>query len=126
MFTIAVDFDNTLIERDENGSLQPLSGAADAMRRLRAKGCRIVIYSCRTGLAAARRSLAAEVSLIENTLAEHNIVFDDIFIGEKMVADFYIDDRSIPFRGDWRETIIESENCIDKLAELVNSDDTTI
>ncbi len=126
MFTIAVDFDNTLIERDENGFFLPAPGAAEAMQRLREKGCRIVIYTCRTGIAAKNRSLTEEITFIESMLTEHNIVFDDIFLGEKMIADFYIDDRAIPYRGDWQEAITEAEKSIDQLALLVDSEDVAI
>lgn len=123
MFTIAVDFDNTLIERDDNGLFSAVPGAAEAMQRLKGKGCRIVIYTCRTGIAANNRSLNAEISFIETMLSEHNIAFDEIFLGEKLIADFYIDDRAIPFRGDWQKTVNESEKCIDVLSQHVTSED---
>lgn len=126
MFTIAVDFDNTLIERDENGVFFPIPGAAEAMQRLRKKGCRIVIYTCRTGIAAKNRSLMEEISFIENKLTEHNIVFDDIFLGEKMVADFYIDDRAIPYRGSWQETLNDTERNIDLLEHADDPEDVAI
>lgn len=123
MFTFAVDFDNTLITSKGNGEYEPIEGAAEAMQRLKDRGCRIVIYSCRPGIARKERMLDQEVSFMRDILSFYKIPFDEIFIGEKLVADFYIDDRAIPFRGDWRKTIINVEANIDLLASQEEDDD---
>lgn len=97
---IAIDLDGTLI-REAGGKILPLPGAVDAMRQLRSQGHRIVIHSCRTGLAG--ECLDLEVQQITAILNEFGIEYDEIFIGEKLVADAYIDDRAVPFRGDWED-----------------------
>lgn len=111
--TVAVDFDNTLIYRDENGEYVAAPGAAEAMQALRKKGCRIIIHSCRTGIAHKHGSLTEELTFIETTLNRFGIDFDEIYAGQKMIADFYIDDRAITYRGDWEETLTETSKEID-------------
>ena len=38
---------------------------------------------------------------------EHNLVFDEILLVDKPVANYYIGDEAIGFRGDWKNTIGE-------------------
>ncbi len=98
---VAVDFDGTLVQFDAKGQANALPGASETMHKLKEDGVHIVIYTCRTGLAARQGSLADEVRYIKNTLQQLNIPFDEIFMGEKLVADFYIDNQGIEFNNDW-------------------------
>jgi histidinol phosphatase-like enzyme len=102
---IAVDFDGTLFHTDELGELSVVAGAREALADLRARGYRIVIHTCRTGLAAQDGELSQEVAFIESNLRAHGLVFDEIHLGEKMVADVYIDDRGVTFDGDWTSAV---------------------
>lgn len=109
MATVAVDFDGTLVQEDENGEFHVMPGAAEALARLQAGGHQIVIHTCRTGLAAENGMLDREVALIEEVLARFRIPYDFIFTGEKLVAEVYIDDRAVAFRGDWSESVRDAE-----------------
>ncbi len=103
--TVAVDFDGTLFESDHLGGVVPIKGAAEALRLLRSRGVRIVIHTCRTGLAAAAGSLAEELQWIEEQLRLAAMPFDEIFLGEKPVATVYVDDRAVAFDGDWSKSV---------------------
>ena len=104
MITVAVDFDDTLVFQ-EDGVIHPVQGAREAMQKLRDMGCRIIIYTCRTGIASREDFLPEEIHFIEQALEKFGIEYDEIFIGEKLIADFYIDDRAIEFRGDWGDVM---------------------
>lgn len=104
MAVIAVDFDNTLIE-SEDGYYYALPGAKESLRRLREDGHKIIIYTCRTGIAAADGQLSQEIEFIKRCLAEFDIEYDEIFLGEKLIANIYIDDRAVSYEGDWEETL---------------------
>lgn len=101
---IAVDFDGTLVGESPDGELFPIAGAREALTELRRQGHRIVIHTCRTTLANDDGMLTQEVDLIEQTLADFAIPFDEIYVGDKLIADAYVDDRAVPFRGRWDET----------------------
>lgn len=102
---IAVDFDGTLFPFGYIASEpDPLPGAAEAMRRLKDHGYRLVIFTSRLSLrwlASAGYSEAEMRESVERQLRRHEIPFDEI-TGEKLPAEAYIDDRAIRFRdGEW-------------------------
>lgn len=104
---IAVDFDETLIRFTDSGHAEAVPGAIEAMETLRAEGHTLIVYSCRTGIALEAGRLAAEIKAMTNCLRDCGIPFDEIWTGTKLVADIYVDDRSVTFRGNWRETCEE-------------------
>ena len=97
MAIIAVDWDHTIFD---NASDRPHDGVHDAFDRFRMLGHRIWIFSCN------------DPQWIRQKCEEFNIRPDGIW-GEhtdfypedrhKIVADAYIDDRSVPFRDNWLE-----------------------
>ena len=101
MPTLAVDFDGTIAHyRGYAGRgvfLDPLPGAADAIRRLKTQGWDIVVFTCRT-----------EEDELRAYLNAHDIPFDAINVGMdpamecsgKVYADIYLDDRAVTFH-DW-------------------------
>lgn len=113
---IAVDFDHTLVDREE-----PLPSARWAMRELRDKGHKILIYSCNNP------------QWIERVLNKHDIPYDWIYDGKygKPVCDAYIDDRGIGFNGNWSEALEELDslderrNKIKEIGERVNAQAAT-
>ncbi len=102
---IAVDFDHTLIAENAFGEVTPMPGAREAMEKLRADGHRIIIHTCRIGIAADRGFLRQEVRFIEDVLDDFQIPYDEIWLGPKMVADYYVDDRAVSFEGDWNNVL---------------------
>lgn len=101
---VAVDFDETLVSEDENGELHPCPGAAEAMQSLRSKGHRIIVHTCRIGIAMARGRGSQEQAFIISTLDLLGIPFDEVWMGTKLVADCYIDDRAVAYEGNWSAT----------------------
>lgn len=88
--TIALDFDGTICE-GHNGA--PMSGVKDALTELK-KDYRIVIYSC-----------GAPARIREWLLANRMLHLIDDIVKEKPDAQWYVDDKAIPFR-DW-EGVLE-------------------
>jgi histidinol phosphatase-like enzyme len=98
---VAVDFDNTLIEHDEDGNAYAVEGAAEAMKALKQAGCHLAIHTCRIGIAMEAGTVKQELDYITALLRQFGIPFDEIYLQPKPVANFYIDDRAIAFEGDW-------------------------
>jgi hypothetical protein len=80
------------------------------MENLLKNGHTIVVHSCRTGIAAEGGYLEGEVEFMTATLEKFEIPYSEIFIGLKIVADLYIDDRAINFNGDWGKTISDAHD----------------
>lgn len=95
---IAVDFDGTLCESCYPAIGAPLSGAVASMRRLKAEGHYIIIWTCRTGelLKEAINWLLAE-GIPFDRVNDHNPAniakYGDG--GPKIYADVYIDDKNL-------------------------------
>jgi len=107
---IGIDLDGTIAHyvewRGETHFGEPVPGVQDALRELKKDGWKIIIFTTRSNK-----------KLISDYLKKHLIPFDYInenpdqpgnAIGGKIYADAYIDDRSIPFNGDWRATVKEA------------------
>jgi hypothetical protein len=104
--TIAVDFDGTLHTGEWPSIGEPMPGAVYAMKRLKADGHYLIIWSCREG--DAQQAMA-------DWLIEHEIPFDRIndnhpdnialygVNSRKISADLYVDDRSIGGLPSWNE-----------------------
>lgn len=82
-----------------------VEGAREAMLELRRLGHRLLIHTCRTTVASEIGDLAEEIRWIEGTLVSFGIPFDEIYAGDKLIADAYVDDRAVAFRGDWGDTL---------------------
>lgn len=109
--TLAVDFDYTLWDKDTQ---KPVKGAKDAMERFRDAGWKLVIFSVR-----------GDREYIKDKLEEHDIPYDHVNENPdqpegssgKVIATHYIDDRAIPFNGDWEKTTNEVLGGIDHWKE---------
>jgi hypothetical protein len=103
---ICIDYDSTLYPWAElMDEPEPIDGAVEAMRRLKAAGYRIVIFTSRLSpswLAVEGRSAVEQVAHITRMLARDGIPYDDI-TAEKIPAEAYVDDRALRFTpGDWQ------------------------
>ena len=107
--TVCIDLDGTLIHYEEwQGEEhfgQVLSGASDATKKLHEKGWYIIIYTTR-----------ANKSILTRFLSNNKIEFDAInenpyqpqnAKGGKPIAEVYVDDRALCFKGNWTQTIKE-------------------
>jgi hypothetical protein len=105
--TICLDFDGTVHSYHSGwcGATvipdEPTHGAREAIARLR-ESHRVVIHSARCRTAEGR-------SAIEAWLARHGIEVDEV-CEHKPPASIYVDDRALPFRGDWQQTVADIRN----------------
>ena len=96
--SICIDLDLTVCGPAGPGGYsdgEPLSGAREALAELRRRGWVLVLYTAR------------HFNHWETTtewLAEHGIPYDQLVFG-KPPTRYYIDDRAIAFKGDWREIL---------------------
>ncbi|MBK9118001.1 MAG: hypothetical protein IPM18_00110 [Phycisphaerales bacterium] len=97
--TIMVDLDGVLCSEESfhNRPLaEPLPGAREALRKLRAAGHTVIIYTARGW---------GEQRVTEHWLRQHEFEYDGLHMG-KPIADVWIDDRAIGFR-DWVQALAE-------------------
>ncbi len=95
--TIMVDLDGVLCTEEkflERPLAQPLDGARDALRQLRAAGHTVVVYTARSW---------GEYKVTKKWLDDHGFEYDGLHMG-KPVADVWIDDRALRFT-DWAEVL---------------------
>jgi hypothetical protein len=89
--TVAVDMDGVICSEErtfERSLAQPLPGAVEGLKWLRAQGHTVVIYTARGW---------AEQRMTADWLAKNGIEHDLLVMG-KPVSDVWIDDRAIRFR----------------------------
>lgn len=107
-----IDLDGTLASYDGwkgNESIgHPLPGAREAIAELRA-GCKCYIYTA--------RDVEAKPH-IQAWCERHRIQVDGIICGRKPPAIAYIDDRAVPFRGDWKMAIDETKRLAERRPPL--------
>jgi len=63
-------------------------------------------------------NLEDAIQFIEKNLEEFDFHYNEIFIGDKLIADIYIEDRAVPYQGNWRKTLHQCEiriNCLNKI-----------
>lgn len=108
---IAVDFDNTIVDWVDSECVLK-RGARQSMQRLKDLGCTIIIHTCRIGIAKENDNLATVVEEIKRILDEFEVPYDSIHLGTKVIADAYIDDRAVAFRGDWSKTCDDTERLL--------------
>lgn len=90
--TLCIDLDRTLCESDgDYAEAKPIPGARDALLRLREAGWALVLHT-------ARHFNHWKTTL--DWLARYEMPYDQIVFG-KPPARIYIDDRAIPYEGDW-------------------------
>lgn len=102
---LCVDYDKTLYPWAQlHDEPPPLEGAVEAMRRLKAAGYRLVIFTSRLSpswLAVEGLSHVEELAYVTRMLNRDGIPYDEV-TAEKVPAEAYIDDKGIRFEpGSW-------------------------
>lgn len=100
MLWLGTDLDATIADSSgyPNYKLtEPLPGAVEALQELNRRGWKIVIFTARP---------SADYRMIESFLNDHKIPFKMIICG-KLLCKYYIDDRNISFKGDWKQVLNE-------------------
>ena len=92
MSKIAVDWDSTCVDEDQNW----LPGALDALRWLRKEGHRVIIHSSRANWSTGIREIEAK-------LAQHKLSFK---VMAKPDADLYVDNKGFRFER-WPDVVKE-------------------
>ncbi|MDP2189397.1 MAG: hypothetical protein Q8J69_12025 [Sphingobacteriaceae bacterium] len=115
--TIAVDFDGVIhaYSKGWNGGAiydPPVPGTREAMQALRDKGYKIYIFSTRSNKMFRKKDEIDQDAAMKAYLAEHEIPYDKIWTFGKPMADIYLDDRAIGFRGDWNEALNDINNFV--------------
>jgi hypothetical protein len=113
-FVVAIDFDKTLAgEASYPFAGDPIPGAREALEALKSAGAYIIIWSCRNN-PEAMTELSREVErsgnpmqVMKDWLDKHGIPYDEIDLGVrgKPKADFYVDDKAVPFDGNWSSVV---------------------
>ena len=93
--TICIDIDNTLCGHARGGDYalaEPMLGAREALQLLRPAGWVVVLFTGRH---------FNQWRVTADWLSRYGFEYDQIVFG-KPPARFYVDDRAIPFDGDWK------------------------
>ena len=115
LMKIAIDFDGVIHGYSkgwDDGSIYdpPVPGTVEAMKKLKEAGHTLYIFSTRTNPVFKDKEASAEQKKnMENWMNEHGIPYDKIWTFGKPMADLFIDDRALGFRGDWLQTLKEVE-----------------
>lgn len=108
--SIAVDLDGVVFEYDSWKGLEHfgkvLKGARPALRKLRALGYKIIIYTIRTNPSLEMESVERLHAIVYKALKKAKIPFDEIALEGKPLAKYYVDDRAIRFHN-WKQTFNE-------------------
>jgi len=113
---IAIDLDGVILNfnwaawerNDMNYFGAPMKGAIEALKELKRRGYRLIIFTCRTNPVLNNRYPLEELyKKVKKILRKHKIPHDEIWIGAgKPLADYYIDDSAIKFEN-WEQTLRE-------------------
>lgn len=121
---IVVDLDGTILEFDmgqwekfgHNYYGSPKEGAIDTLHKLRARGHRIIICTCRiNNIHINEEDTIAQLHWrVKRILNVHQIPYDEIWDGHgKPLGSIYIDDRGFRLSDNWHEVL----DFVDKLEE---------
>lgn len=106
MYRLAIDFDGTIVENKYPKIGKPLPFAFETLKALQAKGCTLILWTCREGVYLDEavefcRRNGVEFYAINKNYPEEEVASPQ---SRKIDAQFYIDDRGLPPFIGWGET----------------------
>lgn len=111
--SVVIDFDGTIadnskFEYPEIGP--PFKGVQEALQKIQDKGYKVRIYTCRLNekqWKKGKKQYQEMKKTVEAYLKENEIPYDDIVEWHegKPFAEWYIDDKSIEFKGSWKNIL---------------------
>ena len=111
---IIVDFDGTICGFEFPDCGPPEPGVREALLQLHDLGFEIAIHSCRTSFYWEGQpdwpNRMSSYRIIINYMAEYDLYYDSIIMDEnvdKPIAEFYIDDRGVSYKGNWKDVVTE-------------------
>lgn len=108
--TICIDIDHTICQSagpDTYGTADPIPGAREALTQLREGGWVIVLFTGRH---------FNHWQVTTDWLKRHEFPYDQLVFG-KPPARYYVDDRAVPFEGDWGRVAQVLESCFSGKAQ---------
>lgn len=118
---IVIDLDGTICSLKQEGQsyedVVPLPGAVAALRRMKAEGHEVIIYTARnmrTREGNTGKVVASVGKLTLDWLEHYGIPYDEIVFG-KPYGHIYIDDLGYGFSG-WEAAEVQLAACRDRLA----------
>ena len=107
-----IDFDGTISEFAYPDMGKPKEGVKEALQAIKDMGYEIHILSCRTNVEIHKFPIdrQEEVRHMKEYLEEHEIPYDEVLNKDKPLATWYIDDRGIGFRDNWKDIVEEIKN----------------
>ena len=111
---IIIDFDGTICGFDFPKCGPPESGVKKALLELSAMGFEIIVHSCRTGTYWKDMkdvdNRVYHIKAIVNYMKDHDLYYDVLLTNlsmDKPIADFYIDDHGVSYKGNWPDVVNE-------------------
>ena len=111
---IIIDFDGTICGSDFPRCGPPEPGVREALIELSNMGFEIAIHSCRTNIYwKGKLDFPHRIKhhlAIMNYMSQHRLFYDTVIIDTDMnkpIADFYIDDCGVGYKGNWNEVVRE-------------------
>ena len=99
---VMVDFDGVIRQTGGVDHGEPVPFVSDSIKKLQQMGYKVYVFST--------RAAHGHEAFIYDWLELYGIEVDGI-TGFKLEADFYIDDKAIPFCGDWENTLNVLKMC---------------
>jgi hypothetical protein len=115
--TVAIDLDGTILQAVDYAApilpsgqpalSPPMEGVQAALNILHDLGYTMLVHTARFADALGAMDRAAARDEIAEHLQAHGMgdMFDDIVVGPKPIADYYIDDKAVKFEGDWTDVL---------------------
>lgn len=106
--TAIIDFDGTICGFAFPLCGPPEPGVREGLQKLHDAGYKIVIHSVSTGLNWGYTSQRKNCERIKAFMHRNELLYDEIYmLSDKPIATVYIDDRSVGYRGNWKQTVEE-------------------